>query len=612
MQLDLTLWLITDDVNSTMNINEYNKVNDDKNNNIKEYLHYYLNLAHSPNFAVLINGPWGIGKTYLIKNYINQVFGEAKKRCVYISLSGLTSRSDIDREILAELYPILKGRASKFSALFLSVLAVLMRWSVKIRYDHFRKENKNSVYVFDDLERCGFSVVDALGYINKHVEHSGCKVIIISNESDIDCDSKYKIYKEKVIGQTLTFSPTFNDAFAFFITELRCQDLISDLKSNIRLVNDLYLQSNIHNLRSLKGAFLTLDRIYNIIPKEYKKNAEAMTAIIAISIVVSLEVRHGEIDASTLESRNEPSYGLKEGKSSDIWMKYTVFDTSNSIIKGSVLADIFVRGIIDSDSIINSLDHSSYFYINKKEPSWITIWNGFERTNEEFNLALNDMNNKFDNRLYTSVGEYLHVFNIKLWLSKVNIDKKNISEVMTECMKCIDELCAEKNDCINRKIDYSLDSIVGLFGYGFREPRSDEFNIIFDYFKKSINNSFSDRYSSFATNVINKLPDDIAGFQRSLLNPDVTNGDYGSEGILISVSYDFIIEKMLSCPSEQWVQLFNVFQRRYVNNNAIREIEAEWLKGLIQALYIRSKTLLTLDAARIENIIKWYMEPYTQ
>ncbi|WP_261373825.1 KAP family NTPase, partial [Yersinia massiliensis] len=83
MQLDLILWLITDDVNYTMNVNEYEKINDDKNDNIKEYLHYYLNLAHSPKFAVLINGPWGIGKTYLIKKYINQVFGKSKKRFVY-------------------------------------------------------------------------------------------------------------------------------------------------------------------------------------------------------------------------------------------------------------------------------------------------------------------------------------------------------------------------------------------------------------------------------------------------------------------------------------------------------------------------------------------------
>ncbi|CNI36133.1 KAP family P-loop domain [Yersinia rohdei] len=612
MRFGLILWLITDDVNYTMNVNEYEKINDDKNDNIKEYLHYYLNLAHSPNFAVLINGPWGIGKTYLIKKYINQVFGEAKKRCIYISLSGLTSSSDIDREILAELYPILKGRASKFSALFLSVLAVLMRWSVKVNYDYFRKEDKNSVYIFDDLERCGFSIVDALSYINEYVEHSGCKVIIISNESDIDCDSKYKISKEKVIGQTLTFSPTFNDAFAFFITELRDSDLISDLKLNVELINDLYLQSKIHNLRSLRGAFLTLERIYGIIPEQYKTNSKAMTAIICISIVISLEVRHGKLDASILESRNDSGLGMEEDNMSELKIKYTVFDISNSIIKGHVLADIFIRGVVNTADIIISLDCSSYFLVANKEPSWVTVWSGLERSTEDFYIALNDMNNKFNNRLYTDIGEYLHVFSIKLWLSTINIYEGDRSKIVAECMKCIDDLCEKNNLCINRMIDFSLGSIVGLCGYGFREPNSNEFNTIFEYFKKTANAHFIKKYNIFAIEIFNKLPTDIDGFQRSLVNSDLMNGDHGSEEILSSVPHDYIIDKMISCPSEKWIKVFGVFQRRYEANPSVREMEKEWLKGLVNALHVKCEELSALDSARIKNVIKWYMEPYTK
>ncbi|CQH32906.1 MULTISPECIES: P-loop NTPase fold protein [Yersinia] len=612
MQLDLILWLITDDVNYTMNVNEYEKINDDKNDNIKEYLHYYLNLAHSPKFAVLINGPWGIGKTYLIKKYINQVFGKAKKRFVYISLSGLTSRSDIDREILSELYPALKGKASKFSALFLSVISIVMRWSVKVNYDYFRNVNKNSVYVFDDLERCGFSVVDALGYINHYVERYGCKVIVISNENDIDRDGKYKISKEKVIGQTLSFLPTFNDAFNFFITELKNPDLVIDLKSNFKLIKELYLQSKIHNLRSLRGAFLTLDRIYNIIPKEYKKNAEAMTAIIAISIVISLEVRHGELDASMLKSRNEYGKNSTGSKLSEINIKYTVFDISNDIISGSVLVDIFINGIIDVDSILSSLNKSSYFFIQKSEPSWITVWKFFERSNEDFFIALNDMNSKFDNRQYTFYGEYLHVFGIKLWLSRIGVYEKTHQEIIVECMKCIDDLCAENNACIDRVFNYKLGNIFGLYGYTFHDEESEEFNTIFEYFKKTANAHFIKKYNTFAIEILNKLPTDIDGFQRSLVNSDLMNGDHGSEEILSSVPHDYIIDKMISCPSEKWIKVFGVFQRRYEANPSVREMEKEWLKGLVNALHVKCEELSALDSARIKNIIKWYMEPYTK
>jgi Cdc6-like AAA superfamily ATPase len=40
------------------------------NRHIKEYLAYYIALPHSPHYAVMITGPWGIGKTFLIKKLL--------------------------------------------------------------------------------------------------------------------------------------------------------------------------------------------------------------------------------------------------------------------------------------------------------------------------------------------------------------------------------------------------------------------------------------------------------------------------------------------------------------------------------------------------------------
>jgi predicted GTPase len=42
----------------------------DNNRHIKEYLSQYVNFPHSPHFAVMLSGAWGIGKTFLIKAFL--------------------------------------------------------------------------------------------------------------------------------------------------------------------------------------------------------------------------------------------------------------------------------------------------------------------------------------------------------------------------------------------------------------------------------------------------------------------------------------------------------------------------------------------------------------
>jgi hypothetical protein len=38
------------------------------NKHLYDYLSYYVALPHPPKYAVLINGPWGIGKTYIVED----------------------------------------------------------------------------------------------------------------------------------------------------------------------------------------------------------------------------------------------------------------------------------------------------------------------------------------------------------------------------------------------------------------------------------------------------------------------------------------------------------------------------------------------------------------
>jgi Cdc6-like AAA superfamily ATPase len=153
----------------------------DSNKHVNEYLSYYVSFPHSPRFAVLLNGTWGIGKTFLVQKYL-QTFERQGKKSVYISLYGLASLDEINDAFFRALYPNLSGTTAKIAGRIANTAMKYYRVDGVIDVKDFMKKFSCDLYVFDDLERCEAPINKVLGYINEFVEHDGCKVIIIANE----------------------------------------------------------------------------------------------------------------------------------------------------------------------------------------------------------------------------------------------------------------------------------------------------------------------------------------------------------------------------------------------------------------------------------------------
>ena len=51
-----------------------------KNEHIEDYLDYYCNLDQSPEYAILLKGAWGSGKTWFIKKYCEKLEDNDKKK----------------------------------------------------------------------------------------------------------------------------------------------------------------------------------------------------------------------------------------------------------------------------------------------------------------------------------------------------------------------------------------------------------------------------------------------------------------------------------------------------------------------------------------------------
>ncbi|GAG66153.1 unnamed protein product [marine sediment metagenome] len=176
------------------------------NKHIETYLDYYLNAKFNPNFAILLQGKWGCGKTWFIKQFIKEYSNKDSYKFIYLTLYGVSSISEIEDQIFQQLHPILSSKAMAITG---KILKGILRASVKIDLDavknsdasincqipdieipEYLKNTANCILVFDDLERCRISINTLLGYINSFVEHQGLKVIILANEEELQIIEK--------------------------------------------------------------------------------------------------------------------------------------------------------------------------------------------------------------------------------------------------------------------------------------------------------------------------------------------------------------------------------------------------------------------------------------
>lgn len=185
---------------------------------IEAILHYVDEDLY--NYAVLIDGEWGCGKTYFIKEHLYDELEKHEKnraeagqykerRVVYLSLYGIKSVDDVSKQILMESYLSKTGKIKGFLKKGTEVTGkmlpvffdILKAKGLELDADNVSNavggllSIKDSILIFDDLERCDCPINEILGYINTFVEHDGMKVILVANQKEIG-KSTYLINQE--------------------------------------------------------------------------------------------------------------------------------------------------------------------------------------------------------------------------------------------------------------------------------------------------------------------------------------------------------------------------------------------------------------------------------
>jgi|GEM_PF-1436437 len=286
-------------------------------------------LKRQTNYALLITGKWGSGKTHYYKNSLVPLMenietrNDARKKYkpIHISLFGLSSVEEIQTQIFLSIAPILKKGAVKIS---LNVLKTLGRGALSLyglgKIDDYVGDIpkctkdlisfERLVICFDDFERMSpkINVSEVIGFINTLVENNDAKVILITNKDNID-KYVYTTIREKTIGVVLDFSPDIRSItniiihkryrgsqvyYSFLdINKILLFDLIGHFENNLRSI--LYVLDNLQTVYLRIAAEIAYkDKILN--------SEEIVVNLIRFVMSISNEYKTGRI---AYENKND-------------------------------------------------------------------------------------------------------------------------------------------------------------------------------------------------------------------------------------------------------------------------------------------------------------------
>lgn len=563
----------------------------DPNRHVREYLRYYLSLTSPPSYAVMIRGPWGIGKTFLIRQILAQLFDD-EKAYIYVSLYGVNAPSEIDTAIFAATHPILGSKAAKVVGRALNAGLKFNGIENPITIQDFERRTTGAVYVFDDIERSSMSSDAIFGYINQLVEHSGCRVVLVANEAELENSDGYRRKREKLVGQTLEAKSAVRGALAAFLANMAHAEARDHLRSVENHIVELYEQGEVNNLRVLKQTLWDFERFYQAIEPHHRQHARAMLHILHLFFALSFEIKLGRLDAGQIRSRKDHLIAAMMDDNNGAPVKssfdrYIGIDLSDTTLSDDLLIELLVNGVIDESLVKRDLDTSAWFLESADEPSWRTIWHRFERDDGAVIGAIRALQLELANFQYRDPGEILHIFGMMLMMTDINLLEGDRDSVVENAKTYIVTLRERSELPPLNATSFIEDIRHGSWGgLGFTDAGSDHFGQIYGFLSEQRQLAGIERLPALAARLMNELGEDPDLFCRRLVGQGGEGSDFIEGPVLREIDPAEFLATVLKQPAQVECQVFRCLASRYSHGAFGRGLKDEllWVKSLRDAM----------------------------
>lgn len=294
-------------------------------------------MESSDQFAVMVDGPWGAGKTYFIKNTVIPTI-RLQHKVIYFSVYGYESLSKLKVDLINNLFiaSLGKGLDDTDSRSKISDIASLTKGVMNLVGDKLapfkaltdtaekivinkqlleQGQDSSSVLIIDDLERISrkFHTSDLLGFLlTDIIENYGYRVIVVGNTQEIREDeaNEFKLTREKAVSRIFPFSYDLeNIQNEFFLNSD-----IEFLRDNSEWLIGIFAefanrddkQLNLRTLEFILNTFSMVDNSLNRYlathPNEKMYRTQIERSVFANLFVIANEYREGNLNRESLRS----------------------------------------------------------------------------------------------------------------------------------------------------------------------------------------------------------------------------------------------------------------------------------------------------------------------
>lgn len=598
------------------------------NENIVNSLEQYVEDVN-PQYAILLSGSWGGGKTHFIEAWSVKYIKELSKgtnrskkvKCISpikVSLFGTSSISDIYERIREALNPKL-FKISKIGSKLISAASkallngdVLEGTEVPVEADiavweGFNKDAKGCrLLILDDLERSRVPIVEILGLVDMFLNMYDFHVIIIGDEGHIKETERveYYQYKEKIIGQTLTVQKDSLAAFEVFAKEIEeiSKKAATFVKGNKECVLDIFNASGYSNLRSLKQSLHQFAFLY----KQLKAGADDYKReVLANYIAISMELHNdSSLDWEKITYGIRLNLGNRDDESTRLQSKY-------QFIEGKHQVHLFVgyNGILlalkDGKEIAN--DVNVEIERRKNKPLYETYKWYYKMSNADFSN-----NTKKVHDYLASPIDRLYDYILLLYLY-CKVQHEGLIPINEEFVdECIDRCLAMLNGVANLNNFVAYESCVA------KALSSTSYELEIPLFEKvkvclwDVINAQKVKLKDNLTNILESLSDDkIESFKDVITGPNPYHqANYELLSIFDKINVDAFVNGFLSLSNEnkEIVRIFIGHRYDQLRNSIDLRVrllpDKDNLKAIKDRLEIEEKQMVSIDKLQVNKFIK--------
>lgn len=566
----------------------------DLNKNARDLIEYYCSMEVAPEYALLVKGFWGCGKSHLVDDVIRKMKSANNDfKFLRVSLYGIGDITDIEAKFFEQLNPILSSKKMMFAG---QIAKGILKGALKIDLDgdgkadasanlsvpeinlaKYLTDTKHCILVFDDLERCSMDIQVILGYINYFVEKDGYKVVLIADESklielsnsDSQSQIKYQKIKEKLIGKTIEVKADAEGVFDHFVKNLISPTNQKSLAKYKNIIISTFTHSGYNNLRSLRKCFLDLELWFSKLDADIRDKEELMEHFLALFIAVSMEVHAGSLLADKVgeffdynylwndNSKSEVNTDAK--KKENLQSKYPI-DFSDSIIDISIWKEFFESSRTNFAQI-NARFRTSKYFAFEHTPNWKKLWYFYNLDDHEFTKLQALVITEFNNREYLNLCVLKHVAGMFLRQSQYDLLNKTPQDIANDVDAYLNDVSINKSFEINDDLLEELNGFGSYQGLSYTCREHPDFQLISKCINDYVVNANKKIMQAGSVKLIQIMNSDPKEFI-PLFEWSDNKKHYKNKPILQFIKPDEFLNAFLNLPNETKRQFIPIIKER--------------------------------------------------